>query len=56
MKSIHDKSYRLLIAMLKKARKMQNLTHAEMAERRGGRDILYPSCQAKSSFITIPTG
>jgi type I restriction enzyme R subunit len=25
-------------------------------KRRGGRDILYPSCQAQSSFITIPTG
>jgi hypothetical protein len=38
---------------------MQVLWRADAFDGRHGStigDILYPSCQAKSSFITIPTG
>ena len=35
MKSIHDQSYKLLIASLKAARKGQRLTQAELAEKLG---------------------
>ena len=35
MKSIHDEAYRLLIGMLKEARKKRKITQAEMAERIG---------------------
>lgn len=35
MKSIHDQAYKLLIGMLKDARKRQKVTQAELAERIG---------------------